>query len=155
MRYILINILASIGLLTSTASAQSSHTWIYATNAQGGIAWDQSDLAWNEADKSFKGTLITYTKAAVPLGDKAVSYVLEDFHLKCSDPEYYYENVVYYGADKKMVSTMFATKKVPIASGTPYYILSEVLCKGVNFRDGRLLRNISTTTEVMDRLAAG
>lgn len=155
MRYILINILAFIGLFASAASAQSGHTWMYATNAQGGIAWDQSDLAWNEADKSFKGTLITYTKAAVLLGDKAVSYVLEDFHLKCSDPEYYYENVVYYGADKKMVSTMFATKKVPIASGTPYYILSEVLCKGVNFRDGRLLRNISTTTEVMDRLAAG
>jgi hypothetical protein len=145
----------AIALLPSAASAQTRHMWLYATNAEGGIAWNNSDLVWNEADKSFKGTFITYTKAPVAMGDKSVSFVLEDFHLKCTGPEYYYENVIFYGADKKMVSTMFATKKVPIEAGSPYQILAEVLCKGANFPDARLLRDVGDAAEVMNRLAAG
>jgi hypothetical protein len=150
---IFLTVLAFAGPLVSAASAQANHTWLYATNAHGGIAWDQTDLVWSEVDKSFRGSFITYTKSPVLAGDKAVHFVLEDFHLKCTGPEYFYENVVLYGADKKMVSTMFATKQVPIAVGSPYYILSEVLCKGTHFPDGRLLRNVNSTVEVMTSLA--
>jgi hypothetical protein len=151
---ILLSALA-IGLLSSVALAQTRHTWLYATNADGGIAWNNTDLVWNETDKSFKGTFITYTKSAVAMGDKSVSFVLEDFHLKCTGPEYYYENVIFYGADRKMISTMFATKKVPIEAGSPYQILAEVLCKGANFPDARLLRDVGDAAEVMNRLVAG
>lgn len=145
----------AVGLLSSAASAQTKHTWLYATNVDGGIAWNNSDLVWNEADKSFKGTFITYTKAAVAMGDKSVNFVLEDFHLKCTGPEYYYENVIFYGADKKMISTMFTTKKVPIEAGSPYQILAAVLCSGANFPDARLLRDVGDAAEVMSRLVAG
>jgi len=150
-----LTILTTISLAASATPASANHSWIYATNTEGGIAWNNSDLAWNEADKSFKGTFITYVKTAIPMNGKNVHYVLEDFHLKCTGPEYFYENVIYYGADKKMLSSMFATKKVPIDKGSPYYILSAVLCQGVNFTDGKLLRNVSDASEVMTRLAEG
>jgi hypothetical protein len=153
VRNITIAAILSIGSISTTASAQASHTWIYATNSEGGIAWNNSDLDWDETDKSFRGTFVTYVKTAIPMGDAKVSFVLEDFHLKCTGPEYFYENVIYFGADKKMISSMFNTKKVPIEADSPYYILSEVLCKGVNFTDGKLLRNVLDTAEVMTRLA--
>jgi hypothetical protein len=153
VRKIILITLLSAGLSSGGASAQTTHTWLYAINADGGIAWNNTDLAWNEADKSFRGTLITYVKTANPMGDKAVNYVLEDFHLKCTGPEYFYENVIYYGPDKKMVSSMFATKKVPIDAASPYGILSAVLCQGANFKDAKLMRNVSDAAEVMSRLA--
>jgi hypothetical protein len=155
VRNIIIAVILSISSISTSASAQTRHTWIYATNSQGGIAWNNSDLDWDETDKSFRGTFVTYVKTAIPMGDKQVSFVLEDFHLKCTGPEYFYETVVYFGADKKALSSMFATKKVHIEKGSPYHILSVVLCEGVNFTDGKLLRNVSDAAEVMARLAEG
>ena len=149
------SLLLALSALLSTGAvshAQGEKTWLYIAANSGGVAWNLTDLKFDQAQDMYQGTMIYYSPTATPINGNNIHWVLEDFDMRCTQTSYVSVSSVMYNQNMVAVETVFESTPAIMDETSVYSLLHHVLCKGGTITDVPILE-AGSATEAMQAMA--
>jgi hypothetical protein len=148
-------LLLALSALLSTGAvshAQSEKTWLYIAANSGGVAWNLTDLKFDQAQDMYQGTMMYYSPTATPINGHNVHWVLEDFDMGCAQVSYVSVSSILYNQDMVAVETLFEPTPAVMDETSVYRLLHHVLCNGGTVTDFPILE-AGSAKEAMQSMA--